>query len=530
MPEFQPSREFAELLANILDGEVDATQWQRFSTILKDDALAREYYYEALQLHAWIRWERHQPQPAQFSLLEAAGKSVRDAACARQKSTLPLIVYRFFAQPTPLSMSVAALVIGLLVTVMAFMAPPFYRAITRGGSERAEHEIVAEITKVHEADWASGQLGAFRGAHLIAGRQLRLEAGLVEVTFRDGAIAIIEGPAVFRIDSKSSSTLDRGKLAARVGEEARGFKVHTEHATITDLGTEFGVEIHDETTSVAIYEGEVRVAFVDDRGGQRSVRATAGGLVKVDRAGQLTASKRGAESHDIVRRIPSSADAGAVSFREDFSDSATGFTFTERGDWSIAEGKLRNTASGMGRISAAAIQVGHVRRAGVRMTTKFSGSALAGNSDVGFAAFADSSSFCLGGNNDYYLADFKADGTMRLLRIDSGDVEGAFTFRTIGTGRFSFSTNETYELIFEAQPIASGGLALSMTIVDPSAAAPTTIAGVDPVPLTGGYFGYRTRVDPGLGNSDTLAVEFDEFRLSTKAASEPSNGGERRAP
>ena len=67
MEPYQPSKELAELLVGLLDEELDAAQMQRLSDLLVDDALAREYYYQFLQLHASIAWEKHQPQALQLS-------------------------------------------------------------------------------------------------------------------------------------------------------------------------------------------------------------------------------------------------------------------------------------------------------------------------------------------------------------------------------------------------------------------------------------------------------------------------------
>ena len=74
-------------------------------------------------------------------------------------------------------------------------------------------------------------------------------------------------------------------------------------------------------------------------------------------------------------------------------------------------------------------------------------------------------------------------------------------------------TAETYELIFQATPDVGSGLDLSLTIVDPSDGAPIMISGNAPTPLTGDFFGYRTRVDTGLGGSGVLAATFDKFSL-----------------
>lgn len=100
------------------------------------------------------------------------------------------------------------------------------------------------------------------GAPLFPGQALHLKGGAAQVTYDDGAVLVIEGPAELRIADGSTAQLDRGKLAARVPHAEHGFRVVSSKLIVTDLGTEFGVDVSRSGVAVAhVFEGRVEVAL-----------------------------------------------------------------------------------------------------------------------------------------------------------------------------------------------------------------------------------------------------------------------------
>ena len=87
----------------------------------------------------------------------------------------------------------------------------------------------------------------------------------MEITYDTGAKVILQGPCTYEVESPAGGFLSVGKLTARVEkkEERRTkneelsasrssfliphsyFAVRTPTATVTDLGTEFGVEVSE---------------------------------------------------------------------------------------------------------------------------------------------------------------------------------------------------------------------------------------------------------------------------------------------
>ena len=124
------------------------------------------------------------------------------------------------------------------------------------------------------------------------GHQFALASGLMEITYDAGAKVILQGPVTYEVEP-NGGYLSLGKLTGKLGArgERRGergegdksetrnqkseisgpsplspllsplFVIRTPTATVTDLGTEFGVEVSDDgATKTHVFVGEVRIA------------------------------------------------------------------------------------------------------------------------------------------------------------------------------------------------------------------------------------------------------------------------------
>ena len=244
------------LLVKLLDDSLTESEHQQLAALLANDEQARRQYIEIIATHAALREE----------LGAAPAESIESPPPVRPPKPTATRFVTFFRRPTTLSLSVAALVIALLVSAMAFMAPPFLRTITeRDGGSFDQHRVVGRLTAMHEVVWTDAKGRAYRGAPLKSGRRLRLDRGLVEITYDNGVIVSLEGPCDFVVDLENAGTLSSGKLAARVPKGATGFTINTPSATIVDLGTEFGVWVLDETVDVVVFDGKVEARSADAR-------------------------------------------------------------------------------------------------------------------------------------------------------------------------------------------------------------------------------------------------------------------------
>jgi hypothetical protein len=128
---------------------------------------------------------------------------------------------------------------------------------------------VAKITATRNCLWQLPIQGVGFGSELHAGQRLELAAGLVEITFEDGATVVLEGPATFDVRDQGRAQLREGRLAAMVPEEARGFEVGTSRLNVVDFGTEFGLMTESEgATEIHVFSGPVKAQLLDERGQQ----------------------------------------------------------------------------------------------------------------------------------------------------------------------------------------------------------------------------------------------------------------------
>jgi hypothetical protein len=178
----------------------------------------------------------------------------------------------------------------------------------------AKTEPAGRITGMVDCQWADESTATMCGAHVPLGRKYALRSGFVEITYNTGAQVVLQGPATYEVESTNGGRLQIGKLVGKVeAETAKGFCIHTPAATVTDLGTEFGVEVdkHGFTTS-HVFRGSVELRVVDAGGEARVARhilhedesvlvETAAGASGGNRVEVL---RRSAGSAGFVREIP----------------------------------------------------------------------------------------------------------------------------------------------------------------------------------------------------------------------------------
>lgn len=92
----------------------------------------------------------------------------------------------------------------------------------------------------------------------------KLNSGFLKIAFESGATVIVEGPSAFMCTSDNSIYIDQGRLFSYVPMQAFGFKVTSPSSDIVDMGTEFGVNVQfDGTSIVQMFSGKAR--FISKR-------------------------------------------------------------------------------------------------------------------------------------------------------------------------------------------------------------------------------------------------------------------------
>lgn len=152
---------------------------------------------------------------------------------------------------------------------------------------KAEEEIVGRITGLVDCKWGNPPTADGIHAMVPLYRRYVLVSGMMEITYNTGAKIVLQGPCVYTVESKTGGYLQVGKLTARVENALKYttpnasvpkalFTVHTPTATVTDLGTEFGVEVDKTLVSrVFVFQGMVDFAKTG-ASPKETVRLTAG--------------------------------------------------------------------------------------------------------------------------------------------------------------------------------------------------------------------------------------------------------------
>ena len=118
--------------------------------------------------------------------------------------------------------------------------------------------------------WADSNIGLSLRHGALPRGPIRLVSGRVEMLFKSGGTAVIEGPAVFEPIAADALRLSEGAVRCRCPSKGTELRVVTPATTVTDLGTEFLVSVgSNQQTRLAVTEGSVRI---DGGGGSRLVR------------------------------------------------------------------------------------------------------------------------------------------------------------------------------------------------------------------------------------------------------------------
>ena len=171
----------------------------------------------------------------------------------------------FIALPPRSNVAIAAALV-LVIGLASWSVWSFERS-----NRAASPGPICTFSDSLDAHWAKNSPHPKMGEGLSAG-PMRLESGVVEVTFATHAAVAIEGPAQFTLTGVNSMELESGKISTYVPRSAAGFTVKTPAATVVDLGTRFGAIVSSERTSeVDVFQGSVALtakAGAENRAGK----------------------------------------------------------------------------------------------------------------------------------------------------------------------------------------------------------------------------------------------------------------------
>ncbi|MBN1396291.1 MAG: hypothetical protein JW959_14805 [Pirellulales bacterium] len=292
MSEQSPDDRLCELqvLADAsLAGELTDQQTARLERLVSEDRDFRKLYVR----YMFVSWNLR--SWAKFPLPGADDEDVQTSAEGADFQPSPLIrvspsvegpsfsIQSLFGAAV-FSYAVSALVVSLAILgAWAYKISHVQPALTKTARSTEENVLpepvfVGRITGMKDCRWSDPNTRTLIGASVPLEREYALSSGLMEISYAGGAKVILEGPCTYKIESSAGGFLALGKLTANIsgqrsavsGQQAKPFplsplpsplfSVRTPTAIITDLGTEFGVEVGtDGNTFSHVYQGTVKV-------------------------------------------------------------------------------------------------------------------------------------------------------------------------------------------------------------------------------------------------------------------------------
>jgi hypothetical protein len=324
--------ELADLLEAMCLGELSPTEASRLEAMaLADDEFCRHYirfmYMNALAERAKATSSREERPLPESSIPDAVAVPYVASVSPIQVVGAPVDGPVGYITGWPVAYLVATVILGIGLAIAAvtrvsqpiqivdvhlpvsgghhevveaggesnLLPSPSGRGAGGEGGEHLDsslHSAVGQITGMVDCQWLENPKPDIRNpkSPIHLGDRLALRSGLMEISYDSGAKVILQGPVTYRVESSAGGYLSVGRLTARV-EDAKSqdprsktkdqnpkspnlqvskFVVRTPHAVVTDLGTEFGVEVDKsgETTS-HVFRGAIRVQSVAASGQTR---------------------------------------------------------------------------------------------------------------------------------------------------------------------------------------------------------------------------------------------------------------------
>ena len=285
----------------------------------------------------------------------------------------------FTSSGWPLAYMVATVVLGVGLIVGAYVRVSQPTQLTlpslagtdlkgwsgRGtGGEGNVSSIIGRITGMVDCVW-EGAGGGVQGSEndnqqsairnqksvVAIGDRLALRSGLLEITYDTGAKVILQGPVTYQVDSAAGGYLSVGKLTARLeknmglpspfGRGAGGeggsnslvaanfrlsnqeseirnqrlFTIITPTAIVTDLGTEFGVEVDDRgNAKCEVFRGlvEFQPTAANATKTLQPLRMRPGDTAIVQSGRVVHTQSRDASRTGFVRQLPSTNNVSGI--------------------------------------------------------------------------------------------------------------------------------------------------------------------------------------------------------------------------
>ena len=273
--------ELYELFDRLVEKNLSQDQKRKLENWLEESLEARKHYITFMDMHA--------------SLCHYADETLSSPDDSEPQS-VTLKVVEFARALLPLA---ALLLFGVYI-YWSYEADPelllsdrAQQSISPGSGEpksvfyeQAPAEPVAVLTKAVGLVWEDDAPKKLKvGASVYPGGW-QMKTGLSQVELMQGATVIFEGRVSSEFLNSNAAVLKRGKMRAHVPKVAVGFSVDLPMGKIVDLGTDFGIHVHEEgSAEVYVYKGKVRYDGTDVEGNEISKELSGGEAIYLDVSG-----------------------------------------------------------------------------------------------------------------------------------------------------------------------------------------------------------------------------------------------------
>lgn len=286
--------DFCRLIDKLIDDSLLPADQLALESRIRQEPAARDLYLLYTDMHAHLHWLTMGEPASRLIALE------RSSTADPLADLVPLLVERAVSVPPPEATFTraklgrwigATMMVACVVVLMALLTTPRPRvenltaeglpAASGGNTPRINSATDSTLAVVDPDPSARWRPGAERkpGETLKSGDTCELISGTAVISFTRGAQVVLEGPATFVLQDADSGFLRRGKLAAKVPQQAIGFAVDSPQARVVDLGTEFGVDVDERgNVDVEVFAGKVDVTATASNAATRppSIQLSAG--------------------------------------------------------------------------------------------------------------------------------------------------------------------------------------------------------------------------------------------------------------
>jgi hypothetical protein len=239
----------------VSEGTISEQELHELELLLETDLNVKEFYIDFININAEISWMVSAKRHTAMDL----GPGISLDSLLGPPNPPPNLGFlgnyaEFFNQHLPLSFMFIFMIFGVALLAISYLS-----TIPKSGNLSEQAIFVAQITATKDCQWSPTITPPTEMMPLQASQQLQLEKGIVQITYTNGAVVLLEGPVSFTVGSPNSGFLSQGKLTARADtEKSRQFTIATPDARFVDMGTEFGVMIDNKgRAAVAVFAGKV---------------------------------------------------------------------------------------------------------------------------------------------------------------------------------------------------------------------------------------------------------------------------------